>query len=169
MPAKAEPFAAGAHRTQLRPSSDKGILSVRAHEPGVWKLHVSGSHLARIDFCNARAPMKNDASFDSAIDQKLVQPDSPQSESWCLRELCVRGTFAAGKPDSSEGDGEIRVHMDSERAQRGNSLRQQPLSTRLIDRRSPGVENDGSKSSLICRDRCRDPRRSCSNNDDVGV
>ena len=169
MPAKAEPFAAGAHRTQLRPSSDKGILSVRAHEPGVWKLHVSDSHLARIDFCNARAPMKNDASLDSALNQKLMQPDPPQSESRRIREFCVRGTFGAGKPDSSEGDGEIRIYMDSERAQRGNSFWQQPLSARLIDRRSPGVENDGSKSSLICRDRSRDPRRPCSNNDDVGV
>jgi len=39
--------------------------------------------------------------------------------------------------------------MDSEIAQRGNSLRQKSLSARLINRRSSGVDNNGTKSSLI--------------------
>src|SRR5260370_17148644 len=59
--------------------------------------------------------------------------------------------------------------MDTEIVQGGNSLRQQSLSARLINRRSSGVDNNGTKSSLICRDRCGDPRRPRSNDDDVGV
>ena len=59
--------------------------------------------------------------------------------------------------------------MDSKIAQRGNSLRQEAFAAGFINRRSPGVENNGSKSSLICRDRRGDSRRPSSNDDDVGV
>jgi hypothetical protein len=111
--------------------------------------------------------MENYAGLDCAIDQQLMQPDPPQCESSRVRKCCTRGRFAAGKPDSSEWDGDIGIQMDAEGAQRGNSLRQQSLSARFVNRRGPGVENNRSQPSLICRDRRRDPRRTRPNYDDV--
>ena len=77
MLAKAEPFAARAQRAKLRPSSHGRILSIRANEPRIRNSHVSGVHMARIDICNAHAPMENDACLGRALDQKLMQPDAP--------------------------------------------------------------------------------------------
>jgi len=102
MLAKAEPFAARAHRTKLGPSPHRRILSVSTHDPLVRNSHVSRGNNARIQLCNARAPMENYARLDCALDQQLMQLDPPQCESRRVRKFCIRGRFAAGKPDSSE-------------------------------------------------------------------
>src|ERR1700676_1006008 len=98
-----------------------------------------------------------------------MQPDTPQCKSGRIRKLRVRGGLAAGKPDSSEWGGDIGIQMDSERAQCGNSLRQQSFSARFVNRRSAGVKNNRSETFLIRGDRRRDSRRPRSNYDDVGV
>src|SRR6266446_4311872 len=70
MLAKAEPFAARAHRTKLGPSSHGRILSVSTHDPFVRNSHVSRGHMARLDLCNASSPMENYARLDCALDQQ---------------------------------------------------------------------------------------------------
>src|SRR6266576_5035927 len=80
MLAKAEPFAARAHRTKLGPSSYGRILSVSTHDPLVRNSHVSRGHMAQLHICNASSPMEYYARMDCALDQQLMQPDPPQCE-----------------------------------------------------------------------------------------
>ncbi len=113
--------------------------------------------------------MENHARLDCALDQNLMQPDTPQCESGRVRKLCARGRSSSGKPDSRERNGVIGIQMDSERAQRRDPLRQQTLSARFVNRRSAGVQDNRSKSLLIRCDRSRDPRGSRPNYDDVAM
>src|SRR5690348_8086799 len=98
-----------------------------------------------------------------------MQARPPQSEARCVRKFCVSGKVVAGKADSGEGNGEVGIQMNSERTQRGHTLRQKTLPARFINRGNAGVENYRGESSLICRDGCSDSCRSGSNDDDVAM
>jgi hypothetical protein len=101
------------------------------------------------------------------FDKELVQLHAADRYARCLPKIRARGIFFIHKLHSSEGKRDFWWQMDAQRSEGGNPLRQNTLSTGLVDGGSSGIQNHCMEAAPPRCDRRNDARGPGTHNDDL--
>ena len=84
-------------------------------------------------------------------------------------EVCLRRGTVGEEADTVERHGLAPGQRDSEVVQRGDAIRHEALSAGLVDGRPRVVGDDHVEPALAGRNRRREPSRTSSDDEDVGL
>lgn len=126
-------------------------------------------HTVLVNFRDARAPMKLHSHIHGVVHEDLMQLCAADGKARSAREFRARRVVLVLKLDSAEGKAAFRRQLYSQLAQSSDALRQDTLSTGLVDGGRSSVQNGCRQSLPPRRDSRYDPGRPRSDYDDFSV
>ena len=130
------------------------------------KLFVCRRHRLVSICSDSRAPAEFHARFDGAVNQQLMQLDAPHGKAGCIRKIRARGMLLRPQNEFREMESALSGGREIPSAfERGNALRQDAFSARLVDGRFSRIQYSRLQSLPRGRDRRNDSRGSRSDNE----